>query len=194
MRDQLNQQRDSGPGAPTKPMAQRRPQSVAQLRRRRGGRLVAGVASGVAEHLGVPVLYVRIGFAVLAVCGGAGVLAYSLLWVFVPQSTGTEAPVSTKERQQGFGVILLGVGAMVAVGGLVSMPAWLSAPLVVVLVGAAVVWREADESQRRRWRQGARTNVVGALHGGGGRSALIRVLAGAALVVVGIVMLLAGST
>lgn len=102
--------------------------------------------------------------------------------------------MSTKERQQGFGVILLCLGAMVAVGGVFSMPAWLATPLVVVLVGAAVVWREADESQRRRWRQGARTNVVGALLGGGGRSAVIRVLAGAALVVVGIVVLLVGST
>ncbi|MER5388998.1 PspC domain-containing protein [Saccharopolyspora sp. NPDC002686] len=173
-------------------MAQR-PRSVEQLRRRRSGRLVAGVASGVAEHLGVPVLWVRGGFAVLAVCGGAGVLAYGLLWVFVPQSTGVEKPVSSRERQQGFGVILLCLGAMVAIGGLVSMPNWLGAPMVVVLVGAAVVWREADESQRRRWRQGARTNVVGALLGGGGRSAMIRVLAGAALVVVGIVVLLAGS-
>ncbi|MGW1676912.1 ATP-binding protein [Saccharopolyspora sp. NPDC002376] len=173
-------------------MAQR-PRSVEQLRRRRSGRLVAGVASGVAEHLGVPVLWVRCGFAVLAVCGGAGILAYGLLWVFVPQSTGVEKPVSHRERQQGFGVMLLCLGAMVAIGGLVSMPNWLSAPFVVVLVGAAVVWREADESQRRRWRQGARTNVVGALLGGGGRAAMIRVLAGAALVVVGIAVLLAGS-
>ncbi|WP_372907266.1 ATP-binding protein [Saccharopolyspora indica] len=197
VRDQLNQQRtaeaDTGPGAATKPMAQQRPRSVEQLRRRRSGRLVAGVASGVAEHLGVPVLWVRGGFAVLAVCGGAGILAYSLLWVFVPQSVGAEKPVTTRERQQGFGVILLCLGAMVAVGGLISMPPWLGAPLVVVLIGAAVVWREADESQRRRWRQGARTNVVGALLGGGGRKAMVRVLAGAALVVVGIVAVLAGS-
>ncbi|NYI82638.1 signal transduction histidine kinase [Saccharopolyspora hordei] len=194
MRDQRNQQpADPGQGAATKPMAQR-PRSVAQLRRRRGGRLVAGVAGGVADHLGCPVLWVRGAFAVLAVCGGAGVLAYALLWVFVPQSTAAGEPMSTKERQQGFGVILLCLGAMVAVGGVFSMPAWLATPLVVVLVGAAVVWREADESQRRRWRQGARTNVVGALLGGGGRSAVIRVLAGAALVVVGIVVLLVGST
>jgi signal transduction histidine kinase len=181
--------------AATQPV-ERRPQgpAFAQLRRRRTGRLVAGVSGGVAEHLGLPVLWVRGAFAVLAVCGGAGIVAYALLWVFVPQATGTEQPVSTKERQQGFGLILLGVGAMVAVGSLVALPAWLTAPLVVVLVGAAVVWREADESQRRRWRQGARSGVAGALLGGGGRSALVRILAGAALVVVGIVIFLVGTS
>ncbi|MGP4015430.1 ATP-binding protein [Saccharopolyspora sp. 5N708] len=173
---------------------QRRPDSAfPPLRRRRTGRLLAGVAGGVADHLGLPVLWVRGAFAILAACAGAGILAYALLWVFVPQGRGTERPVSVKERQQGFGMILLGVGALVAVGSLVSMSAWIAAPLVVVLVGAAVVWREADESQRRRWRQGARSGVVGVLLGDGGRAALVRILAGAALVVVGIVVFLARS-
>nr|WP_188986618.1 ATP-binding protein [Saccharopolyspora subtropica] len=163
------------------------------MRRRRTGRLVAGVAGGVADHLGLPVLWVRAAFTVLAVCAGAGVVAYALLWVFVPQDTGAESPVSVKERQQGFGVILLGAGAMVALGSLVSLPLWFAAPLVVALVGAAVVWREADESQRRRWRQGARSGVAGALLGGGGRAAVVRVLAGTTLVVVGIATFVAGS-
>ncbi|MGH4022769.1 MAG: sensor histidine kinase, partial [Pseudonocardiaceae bacterium] len=47
-----------------------------------------------------------------------------------------------------------------------------------------VVWREADESQRRRWRTGA--GVVF----GGGRGAVLRVLAGAGLVVAGIAVFL----
>src|SRR5689334_4983461 len=45
------------------------------LVRLRTGRLVAGVAGGVAQHLGVPVLWVRAGFVVLAGLSGAGVLA-----------------------------------------------------------------------------------------------------------------------
>ncbi|MBB5154850.1 signal transduction histidine kinase [Saccharopolyspora phatthalungensis] len=175
---------------------ERRPQApaFAQLRRRRTGRLVAGVAGGVAEHLDLPVLWVRGAFAVLAGCGGAGILAYALLWVFVPQGTTAERPISVRERQQGLGLILLGIGAMVAVGSLIALPTWVVALLVVELVGAAVVWREADESQRRRWRQGARSGVADALFGGGGRSALVRILAGASLVVVGIVVFLVGTS
>ncbi|MGW3468870.1 ATP-binding protein [Saccharopolyspora sp. NPDC000995] len=168
--------------------------SSGQLRRRRTGRLVAGVASGVAEHLNLPVLWVRGAFAALAVCGGAGILAYALLWVFVPQSTGVEQPISVKERQQGVGMILLCIGAMVAAVSFIAAPTWVVAPLVVVLVGAAVVWREADESQRRRWRQGARSGVAGALLGGGGRAALVRISAGAALVVLGLVIFLVGTS
>ena len=56
--------------------------------RLRSGRFVAGVAGGIAQHLGVPVLWVRAGLVVLAGVGGAGVLAYGLLWIFVRQETG----------------------------------------------------------------------------------------------------------
>jgi signal transduction histidine kinase len=45
---------------------------------------VAGVASGLADHLGLPVVVVRIAFAVTAFLGGAGVLLYCWLWAFAP--------------------------------------------------------------------------------------------------------------
>jgi signal transduction histidine kinase/phage shock protein PspC (stress-responsive transcriptional regulator) len=168
--------------------------AVARLHRQRTGRLVAGVSAGIAEHLGIPVLWVRAVFAVLAAFGGAGIAAYGLLWVFVPQQPDTHRPVSGKERQQGIGLILLGIGLAVGVGSIGGIPAWLAGPLGVALVGAAVVWREADESQRRRWRQGARTGVAGVLLDGGGRAAAVRILGGVALVVAGIVVFLAGKT
>jgi len=49
------------------------------LHRRRSGRLVAGVAGGVADHLGANVLWVRATFVALMAVGGAGVVAYGLL-------------------------------------------------------------------------------------------------------------------
>jgi signal transduction histidine kinase len=163
------------------------------LRRTRDGRLLAGVSAGVAEHLGVRVLWVRMTFAILSALGGAGILAYALLWAFVPQGGGSR-PATRQEWQQGFGIVLLGVGALVAFGAVLSMPTWLTVPLVVALVGAAVVWREADDSQRRRWRQGARSGVAGALLGSGARSAWIRVLSGAVLVVLGMALLVGSTT
>nr|WP_233576625.1 ATP-binding protein [Saccharopolyspora rhizosphaerae] len=163
-----------------------------RLRRTRDGRLLAGVCAGVAEHLGVPVLWVRMTFAVLAALGGAGILGYALLWIFVQQGGGAR-PATKREWQQGFGILLLGIGALVGFGAVLSMPTWLTVPLVVALVGAAVVWREADDSQRRRWRQGARSGVAGALLGTGARSAWIRVTSGAVLVVLGMALLV-GST
>jgi signal transduction histidine kinase len=173
--------------APGRALAE--PEGPPKLYRHRSGRAVAGVAAGLADHLGVRVLWVRAIFAVLAAFGGAGLLAYGLLWVFVPQRSGEDAsePTSPKERQQAIGLLVLGIG--LAVGGSTvtgAISGWVAVPLAVALVGAAVVWREADESQRRRWRTGARSGVAGVVLGGGGWSAAVRILAGVALVVTGI--------
>jgi phage shock protein PspC (stress-responsive transcriptional regulator)/signal transduction histidine kinase len=160
------------------------------VRRRRNGRVVAGVAGGVADHLGVEVFWVRAVFAALTALNGVGVIAYGLLWVFVPQrtvSTPGEAPPEPKERQQAIGLLALGLGAAVLVTLMTgTVSGWIVGPLAVALVGAAVVWREADEAQRRRWRDGARSGVFGS----GGRSTLIRLSSGVALVALGIGVLL----
>ncbi|MBB3049080.1 signal transduction histidine kinase [Prauserella isguenensis] len=160
-----------------------------KMYRRRGGRALAGVACGLADHLGVKVLWVRAAFAVLAGLGGLGVLAYGLLWAFVPQEQRdtSRAELSGRQRQQAYGLIALGVGLTV-IGGVLSgvLTGWAGLPVAVVLVGVAVVWREADETQRRRWRKGAKSGVAGVVFGGGGVSATIRVLAGVAGVVTGI--------
>jgi signal transduction histidine kinase/phage shock protein PspC (stress-responsive transcriptional regulator) len=170
-----------------------------KMYRRRSGRAIAGVAGGLADHLGVKVLWVRTGFALLAALGGAGLVAYGLLWVFVqqqPDDRATQVKPTAKERQQALGLIALGIG--LAVGGSTLtgvVRGWVAVPLAVALIGAAVVWREADESQRRRWRDGAKDSVAGALLGGGGWSATVRILAGVALVATGIgVVLLRSGT
>jgi signal transduction histidine kinase len=163
------------------------------MRRHRDGRVVGGVASGLADHIGVDVLWVRAAFALLAAFAGAGMVAYALLWMFVPQETPSAAQSrpSRKERQQAFGLIAVGIALLVAVGslsGLVST--WVAVPLSVALVGAAVVWREADESQRQRWMDGARSGTLG----GGGWTGVTRVLTGVVLVAVGIGVVLLRST
>jgi phage shock protein PspC (stress-responsive transcriptional regulator) len=185
------------PGVTPRPEPGAAPPSAGagRLWRRRSSRVVAGVAGGLADHLGVDVLWVRLAFAALAALGGAGVAAYGLLWVFVPQrpARSAEPEETPRQRQQAIGLVAVGVG-MALVGGMISgtVGSWVTGPLCVALVGAAVVWREADEAQRRRWRAGARSGVLGVVLGDGGRSALVRVLAGAALVVAGIAVFLVG--
>ncbi|WP_181775980.1 PspC domain-containing protein [Amycolatopsis pittospori] len=169
-----------------------------KMYRRRSGRAIAGVAGGLADHLGVKVLWVRTAFALLAALNGAGLLAYGLLWVFVQQQSGEVAQEKSapKEKQQAFGLMALGVGLAVASGTLTGLiSGWLAIPLALAMIGAAVVWREADESQRRRWRLGAKGGVATAFLGGGGWSAAIRVVAGVALVMtgIGVVVLQSGS-
>ncbi len=54
------------------------------LRRSRSERWIAGVCGGLAQATGVEVWAWRLVFAALFFCGGAGLLAYLLLWIFVP--------------------------------------------------------------------------------------------------------------
>ena len=157
-----------------------------RLSRHRSDRVIAGVSSGIAEHLGVPVLWIRVIFVALAGLGGAGLFGYALLWAFLPATeTPARGPGNPRERQQAVGLVMLGVGLAIAGAALgTAWGGWVTGPLGVALVGAGVVWREADTGQRTRWRSGA------GLVFGGGRMALLRVLAGIALVTSGIAVFL----
>jgi phage shock protein PspC (stress-responsive transcriptional regulator) len=161
-----------------------------RLCRHRCDRVIAGVSSGIAEHLDVPVLWVRVSFVALAGLGGAGLIGYALLWAFLPATeAGTRRPGTARDRQQGVGLVVLGTGLALAGAALgTAWGGWVTGPLGVALVGAVVVWREADASQRTRWRSGA--GVVSGMFFGGGRMALLRVLAGIALVTGGIAVFL----
>jgi phage shock protein PspC (stress-responsive transcriptional regulator) len=57
---------------------------AARLVRLRGGRVLGGVAAGLAQHLGIPVLWVRAALLVLAVAGGSGFALYGLYWLVLP--------------------------------------------------------------------------------------------------------------
>jgi phage shock protein PspC (stress-responsive transcriptional regulator) len=57
-------------------------------------RMLAGVAAGLADYLGIDVLIVRIVFAVLAVVGGAGVPLYLAGWLLIPEE-GAEQSIAS---------------------------------------------------------------------------------------------------
>ena len=55
------------------------------LMRPRDGRILAGVCAGVADYFGLDVTLVRVIWAVVSVItGGAGVLAYLVAWIIIP--------------------------------------------------------------------------------------------------------------
>ncbi|WYY20866.1 PspC domain-containing protein [Gordonia malaquae] len=115
-----------------------------RLHRRSGGKVIAGVCGGVADHLGVSVFRVRVVFVVLAALAGAGVIAYALLWFFCPTGDDTAA-APPGERRQAHGLIVIGVLALAANGmAATSAPAQSMLAILFVLGGAAIVWREAD--------------------------------------------------
>lgn len=175
---------------PTATPPKQAPPRAPALVRRREGRIIAGVAGGVADHLGVKVLWVRAAFVVLAMISTPGLLAYALLWIFVRQEDRTTTRVLTRsERQQAYGLAALGIGVALAATALGNgVLGWIVGPLGVVAVGAAVLWREADEAQRKRWTEGARSGIATS-----GRPALLRMVAGAVFVAAGLVVFLVGN-
>jgi phage shock protein C len=69
-------------GACTSWITERAP--VREWRRARQGKVVAGVAQGLATHYGLPVAGVRLLFILTALLGLWGLLAYVLLWMLMP--------------------------------------------------------------------------------------------------------------
>jgi signal transduction histidine kinase/phage shock protein PspC (stress-responsive transcriptional regulator) len=146
--------------------------------------MLAGVARGLADHLGVDVLYVRLAFVLLAATGGAGIAAYGLFWVFAPQNPVETEHARDSERDL---TMLLALGSL-TVGALLLLSAvgiglhpGVAVPLVAVGIGVVLLWQQADEDARRRWRQATGTHrLTGAARAAGG-VALVAVGAGAIL-------------
>jgi phage shock protein PspC (stress-responsive transcriptional regulator) len=67
------------PGGSVSPVA-----AINSLRRSRSDRWIGGVCGGIALLTGVNSWVWRLIFAVLFCFGGVGLLAYVLLWIFVP--------------------------------------------------------------------------------------------------------------
>jgi phage shock protein PspC (stress-responsive transcriptional regulator) len=112
---------------------------------------VAGVAGGLAERLRVDPAILRVAFVLLALCAGAGVLAYAVLWVSLPQA---ETPVEVLDAgsQRGIAVALVLAGVVVA---LRSTGLWVGDTVAwsvgLVALGIAVLWLRGNDTERARW-------------------------------------------
>ena len=54
------------------------------LHRSRGDRWLGGVCGGIGRSTGIAAWLWRLVFSALALCAGTGIVAYLLLWIFVP--------------------------------------------------------------------------------------------------------------
>ncbi|MCT2592330.1 PspC domain-containing protein [Streptomyces sp. N2-109] len=182
-----------------------------KLYRSADGRMLGGVARGLAGHLGLPVSWVRVFFAALCMANGLGVLLYAAFWFFVPLGTGgvgsaakphtgsgrtcpacsdgddgtdgkdsgdgRKAGRCAKRRRcgkrggcgalrridRGQAIGLLGMGVVITTLGL-NLPfgrantyLW---PLIVMALGVALVWRQADNARRAHWAEVSRRKGV----------------------------------
>jgi len=119
-----------------------------EIRRSRADRVLGGVAAGIAHYFGIDPVLVRLGFVLLTIAGGSGILLYLIAWLIIPEEAEGEerAPVrSTGPALDAATTRLVLGGALIAIGGIMlasrfipyfSRVFW---PLVFVVAGAAVI-------------------------------------------------------
>lgn len=176
-------------------------------------RLIAGVCSGLARHLGMRTDVVRWIMAGAAFLGGAGIVLYGWLWVMVPTAAeaqkrqarrpaspiapavaGPPLPLPSPRpaphvpryaREVLLGVVLL-LGAVALGGSLigVQVPLDTIVPVAAILGGAALAWMQLDEARREKLVRGA---------GAERWTGWLRLGAGIALVVAGVTLAVSGS-
>lgn len=82
------------------------------LARREQNRLVAGVAGGIADRLGVLDLYARAAFLVLALVWGLGILLYLVLWGLTLDQTARPEPVPPADSNRRAAYVLMFIGSL----------------------------------------------------------------------------------
>ena len=118
-----------------------------RLRRSSGDRVLAGVAGGIGERLGVDPVVLRLAFVVLSLAGGVGVVLYLVLFLVMGWPDAERGPVPTPRTsaRQALAVVLV-------VAGLLLSPRraglWFGDrivwPVVLAAAGSAVMWTRGD--------------------------------------------------
>ncbi|MEU6847969.1 PspC domain-containing protein [Streptomyces sp. NPDC046716] len=164
------------PEAATAPLVED-PRPPRKLYRSSDGRWLGGVARGLAGHLGLPVVWVRLVFVGLFMADGLGALLYAAFWFFVPLGVGgvgADRPVASSvlttevsadgrrrlvarrpDKGQILALVLMVIVAMIFVQNVHlsgNTKAYL-VPTVLVGAGVALVWRQADNARRARWAE-----------------------------------------
>jgi phage shock protein PspC (stress-responsive transcriptional regulator)/two-component sensor histidine kinase len=117
-----------------------------RLVRRRQGRVVAGVAAGIGDTLGVDANVVRCGFLVLTLAGGLGAVLYGVGWLLMRSGDPDLAPRRTDAISTiAFSAVVLGLLILVRVTGLWpgDVIVW---PLAIAMIGLAILSVRPRES------------------------------------------------
>jgi len=145
----------------------------------------------------LPVWLVRVAFVVLTVAGGIGVVLYAIFWAVLPLShDGDDDAVESRgadlTRLLALAALVLGVGLLLAAFGF-NIVGGVALPVVVAIIGAALVWQQADADQRAEWSSTA-TRAARETAGSTAQAGRWRIVAGIGLVVLGLVGVLVNRT
>ncbi len=159
----------------------RPPIPAPRLYRNSSGRLLGGVAGGLALHLGLSRRFIRLAFVALACCSGLGVLLYGAFWIILPTAPDAraEGPVRSVVQYVGGAVAAL----IVLYLNIHALPlGWWFIPSLLAGFGVLLLWRQASETERERWRRLSRSSLSAGVTD---RVGWLRIVAGVTLVLAG---------
>ncbi len=117
----------------------------------RDGRILGGVAGGLARELGVDVLVVRVALVIAALSGGWGLVFYGIAWVVMSRSTLSvdeylpqPKASSVQHRYIALLCIVTGVTLLLRAIGFWFID-WIVLPAGFVMVGALIAWSRGHE-------------------------------------------------
>ncbi|QBR92120.1 ATP-binding protein [Nocardioides euryhalodurans] len=183
------------------------PRSVRRASRDSQHPVIGGVAAGLARHLALPVLWVRVAFLLAVALGGLGFFLYAGLWLVLPSDSrfatappGLEGATRDGRRPgpirrltdvgPAIALAALAIGVVLMAQALLGGPAvfW---PVLLGVVGLGLLWRQADEAQRERWLDSTgRIDPVRIVFGTGGWASWTRLGLGLLLIVSSLVLVL----
>ena len=125
-------------------------------------RIIAGVASGLAEYFDVDIWLVRLVFILLLLLNPpAGIITYVILWVVMPSpeeqemynATGQDVvppePVDIKNDSNIFlGVLLITIGMILLLDKFFMWISWKKLwPVILIIIGVYIIYDQLKENQ-----------------------------------------------
>jgi signal transduction histidine kinase/phage shock protein PspC (stress-responsive transcriptional regulator) len=150
------------------------------------GRVILGVASGIADSLGVDPALIRLAFGLLFFAGGAGAFLYFVL--ALAMTSPESAPDTRRATRTGLRPVL---GITAITWGLLVIfreaRLWwgdgLVVPIAIAVLGASVLWGRTEPGSDERDNRISSNPVVAVF---AGRISPLKIVVGALLIVVGV--------
>jgi phage shock protein PspC (stress-responsive transcriptional regulator) len=129
--------------------------SIKRLERPTGGRVLAGVCAGLGRYFDLSPAFYRLGFVVLTLLGGAGILVYLAAVLVIPvegkeESIAAQALAERRERPGPMiGIALVGAALAVLLARATIWPVAGGGWVVILIIGLAVIWASRGASRGR---------------------------------------------
>jgi phage shock protein PspC (stress-responsive transcriptional regulator) len=129
--------------------------SIKRLERTAHGRMLAGVCGGLGRYFDLSPTFYRLGFVVLTLLGGAGILVYLAAVLVIPaedkqESIAAEALAERRDRPWSLiGLGLVGAALAVLLARATLWPVAGGGWFVILLLGLGVLWASRGTSRAR---------------------------------------------